>query len=496
MAGVGNDGRLLMTTDRALFEWPLTIRRGDSRHDEIKVALGVTALAGPSGELVPLQLLMDGTELTGLLSLPAGAQKALVLRGTAAREGVYTGELSFVIEGKRTPVPLALTRTHPELELRIDEISRIRSTIGANDIALRVRLQNTSSAPREIRPPIVTRLDRIDSSGNTPLEVGVAPYTVSYALSDGKALPVPLTVAADAALDLGVSMHGINDPGTYKGTLRVTAADRIPIDKPFELAVRLNPWLPALAIAAGVLVAALLRWFQQAAQPRLLLQRDAIGLRSKLVTLVQAEGPNLIPRERQAIAALTGRLDEVVDVLADPNADPGSQAPKLDDVRRKLPLLPEWIAIGRRIAAVRPPSVTAPLDAELNAISAILVKSDATDADITNSRTTLNGLDDKLKVALKEHALRAVAELRGEINRLPKAEQDEHTTTQANLDIGRNLRQMRHGSTRPGLHLIKRDQASPRLQPGSFAEYWIPPILRSASSRRNGPTCSLKLMGS
>lgn len=423
--GVTSDGRLAMTSDRSAFEWPIILRRDDTLSGHIEVKLRVSPLAGLSGTLIEPKLLKDGKPLTEALKLPPLGQESLKLIGKADIDGAYTGEITHEIGGVRTPVTLALTRTRPDFDLKVDAISKNRSIAGADGVSLQVRLQNTTSAEREIHLPMIARLDRVNASGSTPVEIGAAGYRLSSVLPGGMAAAQPLRIAGDAGLDLQVTIHGLNDPGSYKGVMRFTAADRKPVDTPFELALRLCWLWAAGAIALGVIVAAWLRYFQQTARPRLLLQRDAVGLRSKLATLVQAEGGDLVLRERQAIAFLIQQLDDASDGLATPDAAIEASATIISTVRRKLPLLSPWITFRRRHDALRPPSVAAVIEPDLDTVFGTLTNPQATDAQITAAQTVLDGLDARIKQALQNHIVASIAEIRTAIGEFPAAEQIE-----------------------------------------------------------------------
>jgi hypothetical protein len=213
-------------------------------------------------------------------------------------------------------------------------------------------------------------------------------------------------VAAHGGLDLRMTIAGLDGPGNYKGALRFTAPDRKPLDVPFELALRLAwPWAAA-AIAFGAILAAVLRYFQQTAQPRLLLQREALVLRSKLVDLKQAESADLAPRETQGIDFLTQQLDTASNELAEGVAIPSVQA-RIDRVRLKLPLLPSWIVARRRHDAVSPPSVAAVIEPDLDAVFDVLTAGQA----VTAADARLEGIEAKIKNAIRDRILPAVKEI-------------------------------------------------------------------------------------
>jgi hypothetical protein len=326
-----------------------------------------------------------------------------------------------------------LTRTRPDFDLKVDPISKVRGSTGSDDVSLQVRLLNPTSGEREIHLPTIARLDRVDASGSTAVDLGVSRYTVGYILPNGGPPQQPLRLAGGAGLDLRVTLQGLDDPGSYKGTMRFTATDRKPLDAQFELALRLPWWCAAVAIGLGVAAAAVFRYYQQTGRPRLLLQRDALGVRAKLTTLLQAESSDLAPRERQAIAFLIQQVDEASDRLATPDVTIENSATIVGTVRRKLPLLSPWITLRRRHDAIRPSSVAAVIEPDLDTVFATLMNAQATDTQIAAAQNQLDGLDPKLKGAIQKYIVDSVVQIRTAIDQFPKAEQLEFDAVRTQL---------------------------------------------------------------
>jgi hypothetical protein len=414
LVGATSDGKLAMTSDRFAFEWPMILRRDDSLKQDVEVKLHASLMAGPSGTIIQPKLMKDGKPLTDAIKLPSLGEQSLTLTGNADREGSYTGEIDYEIDGNRTSVTLTLTRSHPDLDFKIEPISKVYGEAG-DDLTLQLRLLNNTSAKREIYLPSIVRLERIDASGSTPVEVGTDRYQIAFRRHDGKPLQ-PLQADGDGELALAATITGLKTVGNYKGVMRFTAPDRKPADAPFEATLRLSFWWAGWAIAFGVVGAALLRYYQSTGQPRLLLQRDALGLRSKLTTLLQAESRDLVERERNVITALIGQLDDASDNLADSSMAIDTVSGIISVVRRKLPLLTPWITFRRRHDAVRPPSVAAAIEPDLDAVFETLKKDQVSDADITTAQSTLDG-------AVKLNFNKAVKTLRDAVHEFDVGDQ-------------------------------------------------------------------------
>jgi hypothetical protein len=319
-------------------------------------------------------------------------------------------------------VTLALTRTHPDFDLIVDPISRLRGSTGGT-VSLEVRLQNPTSMERTINLPMLARLNRIDASGSEPVEVGAAGYHISYTLANGGPVPNPLRVAGDSGRDLQMNIDRIDDPGNYKGIMRFTAPDRKPLTVNFDLAVRLWWVWAAAATALGAFVAAVLRWYQQAAQPRLQLQRDALRLRSALTSLVQAEGLDLSAQERGVIASMTNELDEASDRLAAPDNPIAVPTNAIESVRRRMPLLSPWIKARRRHDAISPKTVADTINEDLESAYQKARDPNAVESDVQKALDGLKGIDAKLLQAMQIYVTDSVNKISIAIKEFPADQQ-------------------------------------------------------------------------
>jgi hypothetical protein len=85
--GVGGDGRLAMTSDRAAVDWPLTLRRNDAQDGDAEVWLEVGPFAGPSGTVIQPSLQGADGPLAMPLKLPKGRQQSFRLVVEAPQDG-------------------------------------------------------------------------------------------------------------------------------------------------------------------------------------------------------------------------------------------------------------------------------------------------------------------------------------------------------------------------------------------------------------------------
>jgi hypothetical protein len=154
----------------------------DALTNDIQVKVWVSALSGPLGRVVAARLIKGDQPAPEMVTLGPFGQEPLTLTGQADAEGSYTGELTIESAGVRTAFGLTLTRTRPDFDIKIDPIARLRDAVG-DGVALRVHAQNPTGVARDFYRPEIARLDRVDASGSSPVDVGVGGYSVSYSVA-------------------------------------------------------------------------------------------------------------------------------------------------------------------------------------------------------------------------------------------------------------------------------------------------------------------------
>jgi hypothetical protein len=155
-------------------------------------------------------------------------------------------------------------------------------------------------------------------------------------------------------LRVKLAIDGLDEPGVYEGTLRFSGADVSAADKPVRLVVKASWLCAAILIALGVGLSALLRFYAQKRRAQLLVSRRIA------VTIIELD---------QTLASL-GALSQAELAVAQPlrrdletlNANLGfltEERPgdKVDMLAAKVALLGGFILIGRRLAALKPPSL-------------------------------------------------------------------------------------------------------------------------------------------
>jgi hypothetical protein len=113
--GPGDTHTLSMIVEQATFDWPLTVRRNDSGPADAAVTVDATPLIGPAaGPAEDQRLLSNGQAAAqAALMLPSLGQAVVRLTGSLPVKGEFVGQLGLIVDGKRIPYEVSITRRDP-----------------------------------------------------------------------------------------------------------------------------------------------------------------------------------------------------------------------------------------------------------------------------------------------------------------------------------------------------------------------------------------------
>jgi len=410
-------GGLTLSTPEPALDWSITVRRNDTAAGPRPVDIALSTLTGPSGRVQPIKLKRGDADFDGHARLEPMSQIELRLIGTVPEAGDYSGEFSIVVDGKRQLVPLKITRALKDSPIRIEEVAQTRATLG-DQLPLRVRVQETEGVPYRFRRPEVVRLDQKDGAALVQAKY----LTPRVLMPDGKGAPEIIPLGANQMLNLQIVIDGMDEPGAYSGVLRVTSDTRKIVDKAFEIGLRRGAWFAGIMIFIGVVISTGLRGWLTSARPAIVLRQSAAATREKLFAFRDAER-DLNDEEHRIIGAIASNLDALMNPDADQSA--AELQTKLDVIRRKITLLPDWVSLRRRLDGVQPPSIGDAVRTHYDSVTALLkgnaLDQPATESNLTSLQTTWpNELDAAVASSLRT----AIGQFRQEIARLPDVQKD------------------------------------------------------------------------
>jgi hypothetical protein len=343
----------------------------------------VTTLTNAAGvSVVPnINELAPGTALD--LPLDGLASASITLSVPLERIGVYDGSLDLVYAGERHEFPISVTweLTPPTVEMT--GVTNLAVDPGRATITFNLR--DTSGGGTTVLTPQVSDLMRTEGSSKFDVAYSTVGVTVDCPTDP---CPQPsgglLTLGASQDATVSIEFEGIDSPGQYDGTVRVTAPEGGSLTAPFVVEARQPFWLAAVAIGVGALLSAGLTWFLRSRRPRRVRQMKLALLSEQAKTLdegLDTQASEVLHR----IVELIQRLDRDLRLEIDTDADKW-----LADIDTRLERFVAWLRCRAKAEATQPPDLWSSLASELLTAKDLLSSGTLlTDA----SRTTLGTLD-------------------------------------------------------------------------------------------------------
>ncbi len=216
---------------------------------------------------------------------------------------------------------------------------------------------------------------------------------VEFKDSGGSVVP-PLGFKRNQTTPFRVTIKGIEAPGEYDGTVRLSAPDLEAVETPISVMLR-YPWtVAALLIVLGVIAAQQLRWWLVVRRTQLVAQGHVAGLREELDRLVAdlTQVSALTPDENEVVEELHRRLRDLF-AEAGNGEDVATEA---GSIEIKLTVLSRWIRLRQKIEAAG--GGQALLD-ELLPVGQWLLHPGGTAAEQANQLQALDATEQKLRAA-------------------------------------------------------------------------------------------------
>ena len=154
----------------------------------------------------------------------------------------------------------------------------------------------------------------------------------------------PLDLEPNQTIPFIVAIEGLEAPGEYEGTVRLSAQHLEAVESTLSVTLRYRWWVAALLIGIGVIVAQQLRWWLTVRRRQLTAQRRVAALRGELDRVV-SELTQVSSAEEEVVATLRQRLQDLF-AKASAGEDIAAQAAVIEI---KLPVVSRWIRLRQQI---------------------------------------------------------------------------------------------------------------------------------------------------
>lgn len=348
---------------------------------------GVTVLVDPlqaqDGVQVPLTATVrEALEGDGGATAPLSARRPLHVELSARLPAVgdYSGQVVLLHAGGRETTALTVTRVQAAPAVQFVAASPAVASSGWGwspvDATVRLPFKETAGVGGRVLGPRLLQLQRKAPDLGAVL---VQPSLEGAAFSvegeppgqgagDGVTPGEGFAVEPHGSGTLVLQLRGLDGPGEYTGTVRVTVLSGAPVEQTFTVWVR-SPWTwGALLIALGALSSYAVRLYSQRIRPRALRLQRALALRGRLQALMSGQDEPA----REVGRAVLGRIDALVAEIRKPVRGIRVGDEELAAVEPRLRLYEAWCDTSRKVRAlpeeVRPPQASQVLAAAEEAL--------------------------------------------------------------------------------------------------------------------------------
>ncbi|QDE80807.1 hypothetical protein [Myxococcus xanthus] len=326
---------------------------------------GVTVLVDPlqaqDGVQVALQAVVKEAE-AGSATVPISTRRPIhvELTGRLPVTGDYTGHVVLVHAQGRETTALIVTRVQAVPAVQFIATSPAVTSAGwgwgSIDATVRLPFKETAGVGGVVSVPQLLQLQRkapdMDSALIQPRFQSVR-FALEGGNPDGGNLDVTsvdggIPVSAHGSGALLLNLRGLEGPGEYTGTVRLSVRSGIPVEQPFTLWVS-SPWLwGALLIAAGAVSSFGVRLYSQRIRPRTLRLQRVMELHRRLQAVVSGQGA----RAREVGQVMLGQVDGLASEIRRPVRGIRVRDGDLTALEPRLRLYGAWCDTSRKLDAL------------------------------------------------------------------------------------------------------------------------------------------------
>jgi hypothetical protein len=372
--------------------------------EALRVIVGL--LRDERGHLLDVSWDLGGKGQDTPVLVPAFGHVTLALKARLPQTGTYTGDI-FLIYGK-APQRLRLSVTHGPEPLHVDvlglePVTGTAAPWGGSQLTLQFTVQEISGQDITLDPASLVGLSRVTRS------------SIQFQTPFGLNGMAPTELKGSTSRQVQLTVTDLEGAGEYKGTLRLFAKDRQPVDREVRLFLK-EHWLVALfCICLGVGTSLLLRWVLQRFRPRLEAQQNVLFLRHELEQETEAMHP-LDDTERRVLAKIMGEMDWLVARVGIGMVKQGDMKTKQDQLQRKGELFTVWLYARRQVLGTHSAGLQKNFDERLSKVEVLLTGSGATENAFDDARKDLEAIPSEFKKLVRDELDGAIAQLTQAVN--------------------------------------------------------------------------------
>ncbi len=372
--------------------------------DALRVIVG--PLRDERGHLLDVSWNLGGKGQDTPVPVPAFGNVTLALQARLPLVGTYTGDVFLVYGRVPQRIRLSVTRGPEPLHVDVLGLEPVTGTAalwGGSQMTLRFTLQETSGQDITLAPASLVGLSRVTKN------------SIQFQTPFGLNSSSPIKLKGSTSQQVQLTVTELEGSGEYRGTLRLSANDRQPVDREVRLFIKEHCLVAFFWLCLGISTSLLLRWVLQRFRPRLEAQQNVLILRHELEQETGAVQP-LDDTERRVLAKLLGEVDWLVARVGGGMVKEGDIKTRQEQLQHKRELFAVWLDTRRQILGTSSPALHKDFEALLGKVEALLTGSSATATEFQEVRKDLKDVPDQLKKLVDKELGGAITELTKAVN--------------------------------------------------------------------------------
>jgi hypothetical protein len=412
--GASDTEGLKISTTSSVFKRPFFV---DSMNKATvtDLRISVEEFTGPDSQRVETNWTVDGKPGSTTVQPLSGLGSARFdISASLTKEGVYTGSISLIYDDKRVSVPIVVTRSRQGPTIKILELTTVRSTspwYAQPDLWMTV--EETGGLNLILGAPQLTALvlKEGDKAKIQAQYDGVSIFTDKWEPVDQS-----LTIGPNQTKRLRMRISNLGGTGEFAGTVRVGAADFVPVEQGFTIFVKKSWGVAALFIFLGVLGSYLVTQYCKKDRPQILLARRVLQI-SGAVEKTEARFKDLTNAEKGVLDSFRSWLEDLYsEVDAGTAKEPAIEA-VLVEIDGKLSIFPLWVNSRRRMDAVQPPEIVVALRPKLDEVESKLSEKGTSAEGVGKLRNALVELAASITGKVRDDLLARIKQLEDEVKK-------------------------------------------------------------------------------
>ena len=370
ISGTGANNTINLSSPSAQFATTLSIV--SSTATPTTVTVNVSPFHDAAGNTAPATVSVAGSASTRPVDVPGLGTVPVQISAVFPAAGPFSASIVLVYNGQDSQsVSLVVAQAAVPLSVEFADGGRTLATrFGSGPpIVHTFSVHETAGRSVMLNVPQLIGLGRDDDSASD----AVASNTTFFLHGTSTPVPSPLVLAPNQTIEIDAHVGPLDGPGSYTGTIRLSAPGSTNVDNPIKILVRKPIWFAAILIFFGLLLSFLVLQLFARYKGQLALQQQLADVNASLENFRQGNAP-LDPVEDRVVTVLERRIAEIEDKIRNQEVTVNSDLDTYtNDLQARIDASVRWLPLRRQALTfdAAADAIRAELDGVENTIVAI-----------------------------------------------------------------------------------------------------------------------------